>query len=249
MPESYTGLEGADAAAAGLATMDGTESRKLGYRAINKTRDMIIWALNQAKAYTDTKFGAISLTWAAITGKPATFPASAHTHNAINSGSYRLGINGAEWNTPQALYVGGYLNVAGNIYTPNSSIATTSYTVAYIDSAGRLCRGASSIRYKDHLSDPELETLGDIFPQLREYAMKGGDGKAILGHFAEDLAANPDTARFVVYVEGADGEPMIESIDFLSLLMTQTAVLNALDQVRAAEIRALEARIANLEGN
>lgn len=41
MAESYTGDEGDDALAAGLDVMDGTEDRRDGWKAINKTRDMI----------------------------------------------------------------------------------------------------------------------------------------------------------------------------------------------------------------
>lgn len=41
MAESYTGTEGQAALAAGYPILDGTEDRREGYLAVNKTRDMI----------------------------------------------------------------------------------------------------------------------------------------------------------------------------------------------------------------
>lgn len=98
---------------------------------------------------------------------------------------------------------------------------------------------SGQIRFKDLLPDPDLAALGNVFPALREYREQGGDGKPILGHCAEELAGDPATERFVIYAtqqsedgawsmwRDADGNPLPLSIDFISLLLTQTAVLHA----------------------
>lgn len=250
MPESYTGDEGDEALSAGLDVMDGAEQWagvNGGWRAINKTRDMVVWALNQAKAYADGLFSSISLSWSAISGKPSTFPPSSHTHSSLNQGAVSFGWNTGlnRWHTPENLgaataIFGGDVHVGGHVYVANSIPATVSYTNAFINGDGRLSRGASSIRYKDLLDDPDPAALGDIWPTWREFTMKGGDGTAILGYIAEELAETPDQARFVVYATAPDGDGNIvttdvpESIDFIQLLLAQCAQLNA----RVAELEA-----------
>lgn len=112
--------------------------------------------------------------------------------------------------------------MSGHLWLPNSTAATSSFTVAYINGDGRVSRGSSSIKYKDLLDDPDVNTLGSIFPTLHEFTMKGGDGEPILGYIAEELDENPDTQRYVVRVNGE-----IESIDFIQLLIAQVADLNA----------------------
>jgi hypothetical protein len=95
MPENYTGNEGTDAAAAGLSVMDGTEDRRLGYLAINKTRDMLVKrvfgtaqiadkAVTVAKVdtYTDPSDGANKIPRYNSTGKLATNDPTAALHAA-----------------------------------------------------------------------------------------------------------------------------------------------------------------------
>lgn len=126
---------------------------------------------------------------------------------------------------------------AKNLYVRESFGASSGWTVAYINTDGRLSKGTSSLRYKDLLDDPDVDTLGNIWPALRQYAIKGGDGKPTLGWIAEEVAANPDTERFAVYQwaehDGVWGPTeVVDSIDFIQLLIAQTAQLNA----RVAEL-------------
>jgi len=244
MPESYNGDEGNEALGAGLDVMDGGENWagvNGGWRAINKTRDYIVWALNQAKAYADGLIGSISLSWANITGKPATFPPSAHTHTRVESGINWFGwLGGGVFGTGDSVSVGADLGVdedvfvGGHVFVPNSTAAVSGYTVAYINGPdGRLSRGASTLRYKNPLPDPDPAAVGNLFPIFREFTMKDGDGKPLFGYFAEDLAADPDLRRFVVYAYAPDDEGRMvptdlpESIDFIQLLLAQCAQLNA----------------------
>ncbi|MEZ3156301.1 hypothetical protein AB1K56_05155 [Microbacterium sp. BWR-S6Y] len=70
--------------------------------------------------------------------------------------------------------------------------------------------------------------------------MKNGDGKPTLGYFAEKVAASPDLQRFAVYQTTVDDDGnwaatnVVDSIDFIQLLIAQTAQLNA----RVAELQA-----------
>ncbi|MDU0367679.1 hypothetical protein RWH45_10660 [Microbacterium sp. KSW4-17] len=123
--------------------------------------------------------------------------------------------------------------MTGDLKLPNASAATSSFTVAYINGDGRVSKGTSSIRYKDLLEDPDVNTLGNIFPTLRQYKFKNGDGKPTLGYIAEEVAESPDLQRFAVYQTTVDDDGnwaatnVVDSIDFIQLLIAQTAQLHA----------------------
>ncbi|TQJ31943.1 hypothetical protein [Microbacterium sp. SLBN-146] len=113
--------------------------------------------------------------------------------------------------------------MSGHLYLPASTGASSGYTVAYINGDGRVSRGVSSIKYKDLLDDPNVSTLGNIWPTLRCFTLKADDTETpVLGYIAEELAGEPDTDRFVVRIGGE-----VESIDFIQLLLAQVAQLNA----------------------
>ena len=228
MPESYNGNEGDYALTKGFDVMDGVEDRRDGWRAINKTRDLI--------ASLKNRFETENWPWSRISGKPTTYPPSGHTHSSISAGTGKsLGWNNDldAWNT------GNPVNFNGVVTLPNAGPATSGPVIAYIQSDGRLSKGTSSRRYKKDIVDaPEL---GNVFPRLREFEFKGGDGVRVIGYIAEELLKT-DAARFVVY--DADGN--VESIDFIPLLLAQTAQIPGLI-VQVAEIPELVARVAELE--
>lgn len=128
--------------------------------------------------------------------------------------------------------------MTGDLNLPNASAATSGFTVAYINGDGRVSKGTSSLRYKDLLDDPDVSTLGNIFPTLRQYQFKNGDGKPTLGWIAEEVAESPDLRRFAVYKTTVDDDGnwaatnVVDSIDFIQLLIAQTTQLNA----RVAEL-------------
>jgi len=105
--------------------------------------------------------------------------------------------------------------------------------VAYINGDGRVSKRTSSLRYKDLLDDPDVSTLGNIFPTPRQYKFKNGDGKPTLGWIAEEVAESPDLQRYAVYKTTVDDDGnwdatnVVDSIDFIQLLIAQTAQLNA----------------------
>lgn len=252
MAETYDGTEGDDALAADLPILDGNEDWRDGWKGINKTRDLIVWALNQAKAYADGLIGAISLSWASISGKPSTFPPSSHTHTRVESGGQWFGWQSSgQFGTGDSVSVGtnlgvdDHIYVGGHVYVPNSTAAVSGFTIAYINGPdGRLSRGASSLKYKNPLGEVNPASLGDLFAELNEFTMKEGDDKPILGYYAEQLAESEDLERFVVY--GEDGP---ESIDFIQLLIAQNAQLNERDVIRTRQLAELADRVAALEGS
>lgn len=142
--------------------------------------------------------------------------------------------------------------MTGDLYLPNSSPAVSSFTVCYINGDGRVSRGSSSERYKKFISEIDPEQLGDVFPQLHRYQMRTGDGQWKYGWIAERLAENDATEPFVVYQQAPTGDGSIgptdvpESIDFISLLQVQVAVLHQRDQDREAEVAELRAQVAEL---
>lgn len=128
----------------------------------------------------------------------------------------------------------------GNVYFPNATPATSGYTVAYLNSDGRLSKGASSERYKKYISAVDAESLGDLFPDLHRFQMRSGDGEWKYGWIAERLAEHPDQQPFVVYAEH-DGELVPDSIDFIALLIAQNAQLHQQLDLLAQRLDALEA--------
>lgn len=252
MPESYAGNEGTAAAADGMTVTDGTEDRRTGWLAINKTRDYIVSkcaaALTAAKNYTDTKVAAITLTWNAISGKPSTYPPSAHTHSSLDNSGMRFGQENGQWATAQTIYTGANVSVGGHVLVPNATPATSGYSVAYINGDGRLAKNASSERFKKYISALDPASLGDIWPTLSRYQMRHGDGSWRYGYIAERLAEHPDQEPFVVYAyeTDADGNTTVtdqpDSIDFIGLLMAQCAQLHQAADLLAQRLDALEGR-------
>lgn len=137
--------------------------------------------------------------------------------------------------------VAGAVTVTDHVYVPNAAPAVSNYSVAYLNTDGRLSRGASSERFKDNIEPIDPAGLGDIWPQLSRFKMIGGDGTWKYGYIAERLAENPDQAPFVVYGDML-GEPVVASIDFIALLMAQNAQLHQQLDLLAQRLDALEAR-------
>lgn len=130
--------------------------------------------------------------------------------------------------------------ITGSLFLPNAAPAASGYAVAYINSDGRVSRGASSERYKRHISEIDPASLGDIFPVLHRFQMRQGDGSWKYGWIAERLAESEDTEPFVVYND--QGTP--DSIDFIALLIAQNAQLHQAVDLLAQRVDALEARHA-----
>ncbi|KNY07913.1 tail fiber domain-containing protein [Microbacterium sp. GCS4] len=134
--------------------------------------------------------------------------------------------------------------ITGSLFLPNASQAVSGYTVCYINGDGRVSRGASSERYKKFISKIDPAALGDIFPDLYRFQMRQGEpGAWKYGWIAERLAENPHTQPFVVYNE--QGAP--DSVDFIALLIAQTALLHEWITEDAEQIEMLKQRLDKLE--
>jgi hypothetical protein len=145
-----------------------------------------------------------------------------------------------DWAEADLVHVSGD-TMTGQLYLPNSVAATDGYTICYINSNGRVSRGASSERFKKYISDVDPASLGDLFQPLKRWQMKQGDGVWHYGNTAEQLAAHPDTEPFVVYENVSDPEARVPlSIDFISMHAAMLAQLHA-------EVAALRARVEQLE--
>lgn len=143
--------------------------------------------------------------------------------------------------------------VTGQIYLTNAFPANSGYSVCYINSDGRISRNASALRFKKYVSKIDPLGLGNLFPDLVRYKLRAqdlGNGERSpsdeawhYGHIADWLAEDPDLQKFAVYEVEPDafGRPVPLSIDFIALLLAQTAQLNA-------RVLTLEARLADLEG-
>lgn len=232
MPESYTGTEGTEAAAAGMDVLDGTEDRRQGWLAINKARDYIAQKFTAAKAYTDTKVGAISLAWENITGKPNTFPSTWGT------------VSGK----PDLVSLG-YFNerlaygASQPIYSAGGPV-TSSYVAMYRNGDGRVGISPSARRFKkDITAHPyTLEQLAAI--RVVSYRLKASlygegwqDAPVEVGVIAEELL-DAGLGEFVAF---QDGEPISVHYERLALV-----AISALQDL-ATEVDLLAQRIAALE--
>lgn len=148
--------------------------------------------------------------------------------------------------------------MTGHLWLPNSTAATSGYTICYINGDGRVSRGASTERVKKDIRQWDPASLGDVFPDLYRFKMRTGDGSWTYGWIAERLHESPDLQPFVVYETEEDGKtlavdsfglPVPLSIDFISLLIVQTSVLAQRAESAEARLAALEARLEALENS
>lgn len=138
----------------------------------------------------------------------------AYVDAAVGGGSY-LPLSGGT--------ISGDLGVTGNIYTPGSSIATSGWTNSYINADGRICRGASSARFKKNIDRaPVVAGFGEL---VTSYEMrKDPDAVTRFGPIVEDMVkAGGAVAALVNYDD--QGRP--ESFDQISFLMACIAELRA----------------------
>jgi hypothetical protein len=225
---------GDDALAAGMALVNGASVQANTIDTeINRTRDYVA---QRTSAVTPVLKGGTGATTAAGARTALSVPSTSdlssglagkasttHTHKSLDSvGGTRFGdaadVGGSVgWTTSENV------GVFGHIYVPNSTAASSGWTAAYINGDGRLCRGASSLRYKKYVSEVQPSAFGNIFPPLNRFQMRGGDSRWTFGHIAETLAENPDTEAFVMY--DADGRP--DSVDYIPLLLAKIEQLNA----------------------
>ncbi len=271
MPETYTGTEGTDAALAGMAALDGTEDRRKGWLAINKTRDYIAARYAELKAYAESLIPAV---WSTAKGGTGSGNLYGVTDTSTNGGLLIVTPSGklarGSGAIAQAYIPGGIPaskidgiptpdlssrvaktgdTMTGNLgldnahlFVPSAGPATEGWQLAYINRDGRLSRGSSSERYKKHIGATDPASLGDVFPDLYRYQMRhGAVGDWKYGHIAERLAEHPDQRAFVVYAL-VDGEWVPDSIDFIALAQAQIAQLHQALDLMAQRLDELEGR-------
>jgi hypothetical protein len=242
-----------------MAVMTGAELANTLDTEVNLTRDYIaqrtsaVVPVNKGgtgattAATARTNLGAAGSTdmTTALAGKAPT----SHQHQSIDSGGNHLAYEGGGvFGTDQAFRVGSNLTVGNHAYVPNAVAATSGYVVAYINSDGRLSKGASSRRFKKNISEREPLALGSLFAapfcrwQMKADGITPADPAWHYGYIAEDLQGTP-MEPFLVY-EWADGKPTDQplSIDFIGLLLAQNAQLNERVSTLEARLAALEAR-------
>lgn len=244
---------GDDALAAGMELVAGTALANTIDTEINLSRDYIA---QRTAAVTPVERGGTGATTAAGARTKLGFPdlgrgdamppnaiAVSNAQSQLTTGEPTLGGHAAPKGYVDRAVAGvvipvnptfGTVTVTGNLFVPNSSIATAGWTQAYINNDGRLTRGASSERYKEEICD--AGELGDLFPALQTFRMRGGDGRRVVGYIAERFAERPDLEPFVSYqvdpLTGAavlddTGAEIPEAIDYVQLLLAQVAQLHA----------------------
>lgn len=248
MGESYTGDEGDAAILAGLDVMDGTESVKGtngGWRAINKTRDMIaIWAAGIRSIATggtgaDNAAGARANLGAndASNLTTGTLPAARlpdHQHT-ISGGNGVIGLGDALDDKADDDYVKNRVAASPAsqqpLYNPygRANPVSTSWVAAALNSDGRLGIQPSSIRFKTILGDYEGSTL-ELHPVL--YVLNDDENEEQRAGFVAEQVAEHLPHGVVL---DSDGQPLALQLD---------AIVAAL----VLDVQHLTARLAELEG-
>jgi len=204
MSETYNGTEGTDAANAGLSVLDGGEKWYTGWRAINKTRDMIIAVV-----------ATVTRTWTTATtpadartalGIPPFAPANNSAPGAIPiysaANQLTTGIPTLPGHAASKTYVDGQIaaippsdNTLGNsAYNGFLNSAIYSRTLGtrrscYVETSGALGYDGSSERFKLHIK-PYLAPWHDIVDGLEvKHYERVEDGSHEVGLIAEDLDA------------------------------------------------------------
>ncbi|WP_422934986.1 tail fiber domain-containing protein [Sinomonas sp. P47F7] len=195
-----------------------------------------------------------SVAWAAITGKPAAFPPTGHTHAGVD-------ITSAVANAANASAAGSAAQAAqadGSAYAFNNTVAGSQYFAVWVGNDGgfHFGRNVSSLRYKENVRpyavDPArvlaLEPrVFDRKPTLRPPASVDGqpaEGPAQLIPGARDeygLIAEEVNALLPEIAITIDGE-----IDGLRYDLLAVALLDVVKAQQAA-LDAHQARIAGLE--
>lgn len=234
---------GDDATAAGIPLVASTDEVRKGYEQHNETRDIIAQRTN---AVTPVTKGGTGSTTPSAARTALGIVASNIPTNAGNVQSdlqylsdFKLTRSSAQYNSDFAARDSAIADrvaksgdtMSGQLFLPNSFAASASWTVAYINGDGRVCRGSSSLRYKKFVSEQDPLELGNIFPKFNRFQMRAdgltpAENKWRYGPIAEEMAAEPDQEPFVVYRD-VDGEVVPESVDFIGLLIAQNAQLHA----------------------
>lgn len=225
MPESYVGNEGTTAAQDGMTILDGTEDRRTGWLAINKTRDYIATksaaVLAAAKAYTDQKVAAISLTWDAISGKPVHFGSRSDivVRPPGTGGTVEDALN-AIFNLAQSKIGAGGGTITGGLFMPNLTAVASSYVAMFRNGDGRVGISPSARKFKKDIA-PRVYTLNDlnrirvVSYRLRSWVFGSEDAPTDVGVIAEELI-DAGLSEFVVF--DGDGKPLSVHYERLALV-------------------------------
>lgn len=248
MPESYTGTEGTTAAANGMDILDGTEDRRQGWLAINKTRDYIVskiaalWPLTIARGGTGATTAEdarenLELVKAASAAAPDNTIPYYHGggHLAVSSPASGTHAANKEYVDTAVAGVGG--SSAADTVTSaayNRNATGSGFFAMWMNSALQIMRNTSSRRYKENIRDWTGSVLGlrtVIFDRIGEDAAVDE-----VGFIAEEVYET--LPQGVVWWEGE-----IDGISDRSILAAAVATIQELHR----ELDLVAQRLAELE--
>ncbi|MCY0933622.1 tail fiber domain-containing protein [Streptomyces sp. H34-S4] len=184
--------------------------------------------------------------WEDLTNAPSTYPPSTHFHTWDS-------IQGKPWSFPPDGHTHGYLEAGDTISWANGSkqphsravSGSGTYYAVWVRGDGGFCRNTSSIKFKEHVRDFEIEPEGVLALKPKIYDRKAEVNEAgeveegakdEVGLIAEEVAEH--LPWIVNYLDG--------EIDGLRYDLLGVALLPVV-QRQEARIRSLEERLAALE--
>lgn len=204
-----TAAHGATGAVMGTTNTQTVSNKTLDFRGGNgyNTASNILWSvvvqavggqtLAAKLAAMDTAIASAggTVSWASITGKPATFPPDAHSHSYAAVTHYHSQYAGTshDHDSLYALFTQGdtygktpertvnYANGTGRVHNATS----TNYAV-WVDSSGMFGRNTSSRRYKTNIRDHDIDPAAVLALQPRMFDRKDGGTQNEFGMVAEE---------------------------------------------------------------
>lgn len=132
---------------------------------------------------------ASSVAWSAVTGKPSTFPPSAHTHPGTDITSAVSNAANAT-NAAYATSAGSTPDASGSSHAYNYNVGGTSYYAVWVgnDAGNTLGKNTSSARYKKNIREHRIDPARTLQLKPVLYERRQNGGVTEYGLIAEQVA-------------------------------------------------------------
>ncbi|WP_396659508.1 tail fiber domain-containing protein [Microbacterium sp.] len=245
---------GDDAASAGMDLVSGATAANTLDTEINKSRDYIAQRTNEIQPVAKGGTGATDAAGAlanlgavaaadvydggSVANKIAKYDGSGRlicaTPAAANQAAPKVYVDQRVSKSGDTIS-GNLVIVDGHLYVPDSVLASSGYTVAYINGDGRLARGASSRRYKKNIKAAPRDAFGRVL-DLRPVTFQWRNNIDVSEHTEFGLIAE-DVAEILPWMVVPDKEGRPDSVLYERLALALLPIVRDLSE-RVAQLEA-----------